>query len=97
MARLVVFLLAWSFLGSIGLIFWLSEQSHKERIESACYYYRAQGRPTAITIEGHTYRLTKDGRIDPLERPFLNPFHEELLRGMSDSDCIFIDTEGGSR
>ena len=95
MYKLGLFLLGWSLIGLVGLVFWFGEQSLQERIDSRCYYYRLHGVPIAIVIEGTEYGLAPDGRIDPLTRPFVNPYHEELLRGLADGDCLVIDTEGG--
>ncbi len=96
MFKLGMFMLLWSTLGFVGLVFWFGEQSRQERIDSQCYFYTINGTPNSITVEGTTYKLTNDGRIDPLERPFVSPWHEEMLRGMTDGDCIFVDTKGGT-
>lgn len=93
LAKVVMFLIIWAFLGFLGLMFWFAEQSKQERIDSQCYY-KVNGEPTSITIQGETYKLDADGSINDVDRVFLNPFHEELLKSMSDDDCIVIDTKG---
>ena len=92
-AKFMLFMLAWSFIGALGLIFWAAEQSKQERIDSQCYYFRKHGIPTAISIEGYEYKLNPDGSMNKIDKTFLNPYHEELLRSMTDNQCIVIDTE----
>jgi len=93
LANFMLFMLVWAFIGVIGLIYWADEQSKQERIDTQCYYYMKNGVPKAITIEGYEYKLNPDGSLDAIDRVFLNPFHEEKLRGMVDGDCTIINTE----
>ena len=93
-AKFIAFMLAWSFLGFIGLMFWFAEQSRQTRIDSQCYYYMKNGTPSAITIQGTEYKLDADGGMNKVDRTFLNPYHEEQLRSLKDGDCTIINVKG---
>lgn len=93
MFKLGVFLLMWSALGLVGLVYWFGLEAEQVRIDSRCYYYTKNGTPTSIIIGGEEYHLNPDGSIDAVERPFVNPFHEEELRSLTDDDCIYINTK----
>jgi len=91
--KMFIVLTVISFLGMFGMNFWLGEQSKQERIDSQCYYYMKHGTPTSITLEGEEYKLKPNGSLAFESRVFMNPWHEEMLRSMTDNDCIVINTK----
>jgi hypothetical protein len=91
-STLLLFLTIWSILGAIGLMFWLAEKGKRERIDTQCYYYIKNGVPSLITIHGEEYPINSDGSLSYEDKLFMNPYHRELLAGMTDNDCIKINT-----
>lgn len=77
--KALTFITIWSILGGIGLLFTLSKLADRTAIDAQCYYYYKHGKPTHVIIEGHEYELDKEGKLDPIDEVFFNPWHRQII------------------
>jgi hypothetical protein len=91
--KLLIVLFVFSVLGLVGLSIWFTNAAEIAQIDAACYYYTKNGTPQSLIIEGEEYKLNPDGSFDAIDKVFLNPYIEEQLHNMVDSDCIVINTK----
>lgn len=74
------FLFAWSVLGFIVSVYHFDNHSKIAQIDAQCYYYTKNGIPSSIEADDVVYKLDSNGRINEINRTFLNPYHEQLFR-----------------
>ena len=91
--KFLIILAVFSLLGAIGLGVWFTNAAKIAQIDAACYYYTKNGTPQSLILEGEEYKLNPDGSFNAIDKVFLNPYVEEQLHNMVDSDCIVINTK----
>lgn len=87
--KILLFLTIWSVLGGVFLFATLQREGEQVEIDSKCYYYTKNGTPSSIIVRGTEYKLDANGKLNPVDEAFFNPWHRQDL-----NDCMYIETGG---